>query len=326
MGAVWSEQRKLDNWLEVELAVVDELAEASSPGDRRRRRSASARRSRSRRSRSARRSPTTTSRRSSTSSPPRWASEGRWIHYGLTSSDVLDTALGLQLKQAGVILVAGRAGLPRRARTARARARGHDLRRPHARHPGRADDLRREARRASRSRPSATCAGCEGAVKQASVGALSGAVGTYAANGPELEAAVLDAARARARGRLDAGGRARPARAAPERDRARGRRPRALRHRGPPPPAHRGARGRGAVPRGPEGLVGDAAQAQPDRVRAHLRHRAPAARLRAGRARERRALARARHLALVRGAGRAARRVRSCSTTRSTWRSAWSRA
>ena len=26
MGAVWSEQRKLDNWLEVELAVVDELA------------------------------------------------------------------------------------------------------------------------------------------------------------------------------------------------------------------------------------------------------------------------------------------------------------
>ena len=27
MGAVWSEQRKLDTWLEVELAVVDALAE-----------------------------------------------------------------------------------------------------------------------------------------------------------------------------------------------------------------------------------------------------------------------------------------------------------
>ena len=28
IGAVWSEQRKLDNWLEVELAVVDALADA----------------------------------------------------------------------------------------------------------------------------------------------------------------------------------------------------------------------------------------------------------------------------------------------------------
>src|SRR5205807_4623370 len=32
---------------------------------------------------------------------------GRWIHYGLTSSDVLDTALALQLRAAGVPIVAG---------------------------------------------------------------------------------------------------------------------------------------------------------------------------------------------------------------------------
>ena len=32
---------------------------------------------------------------------------GRWIHYGLTSSDVLDTALALQLRRAGEIVVAG---------------------------------------------------------------------------------------------------------------------------------------------------------------------------------------------------------------------------
>ena len=50
---------------------------------------------------------------------------------------------------------------------------------------------------------------------------------------------------------------------------------------------------------GPEGLVGDAAQAQPDRLRADLRPRAAAARQRDGGAREHRALARARHLALV---------------------------
>jgi adenylosuccinate lyase len=30
---------------------------------------------------------------------------GRWIHFGLTSSDVLDTALALQLEQAGAIIV-----------------------------------------------------------------------------------------------------------------------------------------------------------------------------------------------------------------------------
>ena len=38
---------------------------------------------------------------------------------------------------------------------------------------------------------------------------------------------------------------------------------RAVRHRDPPPAAHRGARGRGAVRAGAEGLLGDAAQAQP---------------------------------------------------------------
>jgi adenylosuccinate lyase len=33
--------------------------------------------------------------------------EGRWIHYGLTSSDVLDTALALQLVEAGLIILTG---------------------------------------------------------------------------------------------------------------------------------------------------------------------------------------------------------------------------
>ena len=32
---------------------------------------------------------------------------GRWIHFGLTSSDVLDTALALQLRRAGEPLVRG---------------------------------------------------------------------------------------------------------------------------------------------------------------------------------------------------------------------------
>lgn len=32
--------------------------------------------------------------------------EGRWVHYGLTSSDVLDTALNLQIAEAGTVLMA----------------------------------------------------------------------------------------------------------------------------------------------------------------------------------------------------------------------------
>ena len=47
---------------------------------------------------------------------------------------------------------------------------------------------------------------------------------------------------------------------------------RELRPRDPPPPADRGARGRGAVPRGhPEGLERDAAQAQPVALRTAVR-------------------------------------------------------
>src|ERR1700693_5793178 len=38
---------------------------------------------------------------------------GRWIHYGLTSSDVLDTALALQLRAAGGVIVPGAFSLVR---------------------------------------------------------------------------------------------------------------------------------------------------------------------------------------------------------------------
>src|SRR4051794_39975917 len=38
--------------------------------------------------------------------------QGRWIHYGLTSYDVVDNALALQLKQAGEIIVAGARAYP----------------------------------------------------------------------------------------------------------------------------------------------------------------------------------------------------------------------
>ncbi|HZB44045.1 MAG TPA: adenylosuccinate lyase, partial [Pyrinomonadaceae bacterium] len=115
---------------------------------------------------------------------------GRWVHHGLTSSDVLDTALALQLSQAGLILAGGareyRDALIRRAREhvdTRCVGRTHGV---HAepttfgvKLAGFAFEAHRNVRRLER------------AAEGVSVGALSGAVGTYAANGPEIEAAVL---------------------------------------------------------------------------------------------------------------------------------------
>jgi adenylosuccinate lyase len=115
---------------------------------------------------------------------------GRWIHFGLTSSDVLDTATGLQLRAAGEIVLGG----ARELVTALCeRAREHVdtvcVGRTHGVHAepttfgiklaGFAMEAKRNAERLQR------------AFAQASVGAISGAVGTYAATSPDFEARVL---------------------------------------------------------------------------------------------------------------------------------------
>ncbi len=116
---------------------------------------------------------------------------GRWIHFGLTSSDVLDTALALQLRRAGELLVAG-AHEHADALAARARefADTPCVGRTHGVHAeptsfglklaGFALEARRNAERLER------------AFAQAATGAISGAVGTYATLGPAYEARVLE--------------------------------------------------------------------------------------------------------------------------------------
>ena len=151
-------------------------------------------------------------------------------------------------------------------------------------------------------------AGSSDAFEQLAFGKLSGAVGTYASVPPAVEARVMERL---GLGREDVATQVVPRdrhAVLTSTDRDRRRRPRALRDRGPQPAADRGARGRGAVRRRPEGLLGDAPQAQPDPHRADHRPRPRPARLRPGRARERRPLARARHLPLRRRAGDPARR------------------
>jgi adenylosuccinate lyase len=115
---------------------------------------------------------------------------GRWIHFGLTSSDVLDTALALQLRAVGDVILPGAHSLVAALRT---RAREHvdtlSVGRTHGVHAepttfgvklaGFAFEAHRNAQRLQR------------AFAQVAVGAISGAVGTYAATSPEFELRVL---------------------------------------------------------------------------------------------------------------------------------------
>jgi adenylosuccinate lyase len=115
---------------------------------------------------------------------------GRWIHHGLTSSDVLDTGLALQLRRVGEIVLPDARRLVE-AFAAAAREHIHTLcaGRTHGIHAepttfgiklaGFAFEAHRNADRLER------------AFAQVSVGALSGAVGTYSATSPEFEERVL---------------------------------------------------------------------------------------------------------------------------------------
>src|SRR5262249_31074865 len=112
--------------------------------------------------------------------------EGRWFHFGLTSSDVLDTALALQIRDAGKLLLEG----ARRALAAVVeRAYEHRdtamIGRTHGIHAepttfgvklaGWAFELDRGMTRLAR------------ALEGLRVGKLAGAVGTYSVGDPEVE-------------------------------------------------------------------------------------------------------------------------------------------
>ena len=167
--------------------------------------------------------------------------EGRWIHYGLTSSDVLDTALGAAARRGRRNRRQWRRRLSRRARRQGTRACDDPVRRAHAWRPCRADDVRPAPRRLCLRGATATSSACAVRSSRRPSASSPGAVGTYASIPPAVEVARDGAARAARRGRLDPGGTPRPSRRGPASDRARRRRARALRPGDPKPPAHRGA-------------------------------------------------------------------------------------
>jgi len=114
---------------------------------------------------------------------------GRWIHYGLTSSDVVDTGMALQLKRAGALLVPAARTL---AHELKLKAHEHAgtlcVGRTHGVHAeptsfglklaGYAMETHRNADRLERAFDQIT-------------GAISGAVGTYATLGPDYEERVM---------------------------------------------------------------------------------------------------------------------------------------
>jgi adenylosuccinate lyase len=191
IGEVWSQQRKLECWLEVELAATEAWAEEGAvPAE-----AAEAARA------NASFTVEAVNEREQVTDHDVAAfvdvvaqsvgEHGRWIHYGLTSSDVLDTALALQLQQAGEIVLASarayRDALVERAleqRDTLCVGRTHGV---HAEPTTFGLRLAGFAFEADRNLFRLT-----DAFEQLRFGKLSGAVGTYASVPPAVEARVME--------------------------------------------------------------------------------------------------------------------------------------
>jgi len=187
MAGVWSDESKLARWLDVELAALEGWAElAAVPADAVAEIRAKAKPPTPERVAELERETQHDVAAFVDAVAEEVGPAGRWIHHGLTSSDVVDTALSLQVREAGELLLR-ELNLALDAVTERAVRHKDDLciGRTHGIHAepmtfglklaGWAFELDRARTRLSR------------ALETMRVGKLSGAVGTYAATDPELE-------------------------------------------------------------------------------------------------------------------------------------------
>jgi adenylosuccinate lyase len=189
MGAIWDEEAKLRTWLEVELLACEALAErgeipADVPPTLRARARVNAARMRE-----IEREVAHDVIAFVTSVAEQCGPEGRYLHLGLTSSDVLDTAFAVQLVRAADLLITGAEELAAAIRSQAERHRGTVMvGRTHGIHAepitfgiklaGWYAEMRRNLQR------------LRGARETIAVGTLSGAVGTFAHLAPEVEAYV----------------------------------------------------------------------------------------------------------------------------------------
>ena len=191
VGEVWSAQRKLECWLEVELAATEAWAEEGVVPKE----AAEACRERASFTVEA------VDEREKVTDHDVAAfvdvvadsvgEHGRWIHYGLTSSDVLDTALALQLREAGEVVLKG-ARAYRDALVERAMEHQDTLcvGRTHGVHAEPTTFGLRLAGFAFEA--DRNLARLTDAFEQLAFGKLSGAVGTYASVSPAVEARVME--------------------------------------------------------------------------------------------------------------------------------------
>jgi adenylosuccinate lyase len=189
MGAIWSDARRYETWLEVELAATDALADAGVVP------AAEARQLRNRAAFDIARIEEIEATTQhdviafTTAVAERAGPCARWLHFGLTSSDVLDTALALQMREASDLLLTDLEGLLSAIRI-RIEEHRHTpmIGRTHGVHAEPMTlgvklalwyaEVQRGRARLSRARAAVA------------VGKLSGAVGMFAHLDPSVEAAV----------------------------------------------------------------------------------------------------------------------------------------
>jgi adenylosuccinate lyase len=187
MTRVWSDERRLERMLEVELAALDGWASLGVvPSDAVERIRTGAHAPSPQRVAALERETGHDVAAFVDAVAETLGDDGRWLHYGLTSSDVIDTALSLGVQEAGTLVLEG---VERAFEAVVARAEEHRdslcMGRTHGVHAepttfglklaGWAFALERD-----RERVATAVAGLR-------VGKLSGAVGQYAAVDPEVE-------------------------------------------------------------------------------------------------------------------------------------------
>ena len=188
MKRVWSEENKYDTWLRVELAVCEAWADEGviPPEDMAKLRGARYDLVRLEEVFQRTHHDMTAFTRSITGG---LGPEGRWIHLGLTSNDVIDTAQDLQMKEAAELLAVDLEALEEVLRHRAVEFKETLMMgRTHGVHAepitfGLKLALWREEVRRSQERLTQAC-------QEIAVGKISGAVGTYATLSPALEEKV----------------------------------------------------------------------------------------------------------------------------------------
>ena len=187
MARVWSEESKLERWLDVELAALEAWSQLGHvPAEAFGAIRSDARVPSPERVAELERSTNHDVAAFVDAVAETLGEHGRWFHFGLTSSDVVDTALAITVQDAGRLVLEGMdkvfAGVVERAEEHRDTL---TIGRTHGVHAepttfglklaGWAFELARDRERVVR------------ALEGIRVGKLSGAVGTYAATDPEVE-------------------------------------------------------------------------------------------------------------------------------------------